>query len=448
MKLLKDKRFYKFLIPSLIGAFLFVLPISQDGNLTIPIAVAANGLLAVMGRWSGTVIWALISISAVVTILHRIFHFSVLKNNPKMDALFGVKGFWFCTRMVGFLFANMIYFGIGPDFIIGELTGGLVVNDLIPILVCVFLLAGVLLALLLNYGLLDFCGALMIKLMRPIFNLPGRSALDCVASWLGDGSIGVLLTSKQYEEGFYSKREATVIATTFSAVSITFSLVVISQVGLEHLFLPFYLTVTVAGIVAAIVVPKLPPLSKIPETYYAETPRREDIPAGSSPAKYGMELALKKAEKAPGVKAFFKEGLENVFEMWFGTLPVILAIGTVALIIAEFTPVFRILGLPFIPVYQLLQLPEAELASQTVIVGFADMFLPSVIASGIESEITRFVVAATSVTQLIYMSEIGSIIMGSKIPVSLWNLFLIFLERTAITLPVVALLAHVIFLFY
>ena len=68
-----------------------------------------------------------------------------------------------------------------------------------------------------------------------LFNLPGRSELDCVASWLGDDSIGVLLTSKQYEEGFYSKREATVIATTFSVVSITFSLVVITQVRLEHL---------------------------------------------------------------------------------------------------------------------------------------------------------------------------------------------------------------------
>jgi Zn-dependent membrane protease YugP len=34
------------------------------------------------------------------------------------------------------------------------------------------------------------------------------------------------------------------------------------------------------------------------------------------------------------------------------------------------------------------------------------------------------------------MSEIGSIIMGSKIPVSLVNLFLIFLERTVVTLPV------------
>ena len=445
MNITKDNRFFKFFIPSLLGAILFVVPISQNGNLTIPIAVAANKLLDLMGEHSLTMIWLLISMSSVITILHRILGLDILKKNEKLNDLFGVKGFWFWTRMVGFLFANMIYFNVGPDFIIGDLTGGLVANDLIPILVCVFLLAGILLALLLNYGLLDFCGALLIRVMRPIFNLPGRSALDCVASWLGDGSIGVLLTSKQYEEGFYSKREATVIATTFSAVSITFSLVVISQVGLEHLFLPFYLVVSVAGVVAAIIVPKLPPLSKIPETYNIEKPHREDIPEGMTPAQYGMDLALKKAEHAPGIKEFFKEGVENVLEMWFGTLPVILSIGTIALIIAEFTPVFRILGLPFILIYKVLQLPEASLASQTVIVGFADMFLPSVIASSIESEMTRFVVAATSVTQLIYMSEIGSIIMGSKIPVSLANLFIIFLERTLVTLPIIAVFAHLIF---
>lgn len=445
MKLMKDIRFYKFVIPSIIGAFLFVFPVNENGNLTIPIAIAAHKLRALMGNHSLMIIWALISCSAILTLLHRFRGIGFLKKDPKLDALFGIKGFWFWVRMIGFIFANMIFFGIGPDFIIGDFTGGLVIHDLIPILVCVFLLAGVLLALLLNYGLLDFFGALLIKLMRPLFNLPGRSALDCVASWLGDGSIGVLLTSKQYEDGFYSKREATVIATTFSAVSITFSLVVITQVGLEHMFLPFYLVVTIAGIVAAILVPKLPPLSRIPETYNTEEPHREDIPEGMTSARYGLQLALKKAENAPGIQAFLKEGFENVFEMWFGTLPVILAIGTIALIIAEFTPVFQILGLPFIPVYRILQLPEAQQASQTVVVGFADMFLPSVIASSIESEITRFVVAATSVTQLIYMSEIGSIIMGSKIPVSLPKLFIIFLERTIVTLPVIALLAHLLF---
>ena len=445
MKTLNSKTFFRFLIPSLIGVILFVTPINQNGNLTIPIAVLANALLDFMGDYSTLVICTLIIISSVTTLVHKFVGIGFIKNNPKMDNLFTLTPFWFAVRMTGFVFALMFLFGFGPEIIVGGATGGTVIYDLMPILVCVFLLAGLLLSLLLNYGLLDFFGALLIKLMRPVFNLPGRSALDCVASWLGDGSIGVLLTSKQYEDGFYSKREATVIATTFSAVSITFSLVVISEVGLENMFLPFYGVVSLAGIVAAVIVPKLPPLSKVPDTYYTEKSHREDIPEGTSAFRYGFDLAMKKAENAPGIKEFFREGMENVMEMWFGTLPVILAMGTIALIIAEYTPVFKILGMPFIPVYQLLGIPEAAAASQTVIVGFADMFLPSVIASGFESAMTRFVVAATSVTQLIYMSEIGSIIMGSKIPVSLKDLFIIYLERTIVTLPVIALFAHMLF---
>ncbi len=445
MKYIKHKNFIRFLIPSLIGIFLFVTPVNQGGNLTIPIAVFANALLDIMGDASTVIICTLISISAVTTLVHKFVGIGFIKNNPKLDNLFTLTPFWFCVRMTGFVFALMFLFGFGPEIIIGGSTGGMVIYDLMPILVCVFLLAGLLLSLLLNYGLLDFFGALLIKLMRPVFNLPGRSALDCVASWLGDGSIGVLLTSKQYEEGFYSKREATVIATTFSAVSITFSLVVISEVGLEHMFLPFYGVVSLAGIMAAVIVPKLPPLSKVPDTYYTEVSHREDIPQGKTSFQYGMELALDKAGRAPGVKDFFREGMENVLEMWFGTLPVILAMGTIALIIAEYTPVFRLLGVPFIPLFQLLGIPEATAASQTVIIGFADMFLPSVIASGFASDMTKFVVAATSVTQLIYMSEIGSIIMGSKIPVSLKDLFIIFLERTIVTLPVISIFAHFLF---
>jgi len=445
MKILKEKRFYKFIIPSLIGTILFVIPIQHNGNLTIPVAVFANLLLELISGFSLTIIWLLISLSAVLSIVHKFIGMPLLSKNEKLDNLFNLSWFWFSVRMLGFVLVNMIYFDIGPEFLIGEATGLLVVTDLIPILVCVFLLAGLLLALLLNYGLLDFFGALLIKVMRPVFDLPGRSALDCVASWLGDGSIGVLLTSKQYEEGFYSKREATVVATTFSAVSITFCLVVLSQVGLEHMFIPFYLIVSFAGIVAAIIVPRLPPLSRVPNTYHKNKPQKEDIPKGTSAARFGLEMALNKAAKAPGMKGFLKEGMENVLEMWFGTLPVILAFGTLALVVAEYTPIFEILGIPFIPIYQLLQIPEAKLASQTVVVGFADMFLPSVIATGIESDLSRFVIAATSVTQLIYMSEIGSIIMGSRIPVSLKNLFIIFIERTLVTLPVIAILAHLLF---
>lgn len=424
---------------------MFVTPIKQNGNLTIPIAVLSNLLLNWIGDCSSVLICGLIMVSAVVTVIHKLVGMPFLSKHEKLNNLFSPSPFWFLVRMTGFVFAVMMLFRIGPEVIIGDRTGGVVLHDLMPILMCVFFLASFLLGLLTNYGLLDFFGALFIRVMRPLFHLPGRSALNCVASWLGDGSIGVLISSKQYEEGRYSRREATVIATSFSAVSITFCLVVVTQVGLERMFLPFYGIVTLAGLIAALIVPKLPPLSRVPDTYCCENPEKEDIPKGVSAFHYGRTAALKKAENSPGIKGFLREGIENVVEMWFGTLPVILAMGTIALIVAEYTPVFKILGMPFIPFYQLLGIPEAAAASQTVIVGFADMFLPSVIASGFESEMTRFVVAATSVTQLIYMSEIGSIIMSSKIPVSLWELFVIFLERTIVTLPVIALFAHLLF---
>ena len=83
--MMKEKRFFRFLIPSLIGAFLFITPISQDGNLTIPVAVAANALLSLMGDFTLTIIWALISLSAILTILHRTIGIGLFKKNEKMN---------------------------------------------------------------------------------------------------------------------------------------------------------------------------------------------------------------------------------------------------------------------------------------------------------------------------------------------------------------------------
>ena len=122
-----------------------------------------------------------------------------------------------------------------------------------------------------------------------------------------------------------------------------------------------------------------------------------------------------------------------------------MAMGTVALIIATYTPLFQWLGTPFIPLLELLQVPEAQAASETILIGFADMFLPSVLAAGIESELTRFVIACLSVSQLIYMSEVGGLLLGSKIPVKFWDLVLIFLLRTLISLPIIVGVAHLLF---
>ena len=117
-----------------------------------------------------------------------------------------------------------------------------------------------------------------------------------------------------------------------------------------------------------------------------------------------------------------------------------------ALILSNYTPIFEILGKPFIPLLNLIQLPEAVSASKTMLVGFTDMFVPSIIASKeISSELTRFVVATVSVTQLIYMSEVGALIVGTRIPVRVWELFVIFLERTIISIMLATLIARFVF---
>ncbi|MGM9927054.1 MAG: YjiH family protein [Bacillus sp. (in: firmicutes)] len=432
-----------FLIPSLIGVLLFMTPIPFNGEITIPIAIFSGLLQDTLSNYIPYIMTLLIVLSTLGTIMSKIRPFK----NDFLQTLFDVNMAWTITRILGSIFAIMTLFQIGPESIWSGDTGGMVLFDLLPVLFSIFLFAGLLLPLLLNFGLLELAGALFSKIMRPLFKLPGRSSVNCATSWLGDGTIGVLLTSKQYEEGFYTKREAAIIGTTFSVVSITFSLVIISQVGLSHLFIPFYLTVTLSGIVAAIIMPRIPPLSKKPDTYYNKDHHEQDesIPAGYTPFTWGMKLAKERALSNKSTKDFFISGGKNVLDLWMGVAPVVMAMGTLALIVATYTPVFQWLGLPFVPVLELLHIPEAQAASETILIGFADMFLPSVLAAEITSDMTRFIIAALSVTQLVYMSEVGGLLLGSKIPVSFKDLFIIFIERTIITLPIITLVAHLLF---
>ena len=443
-----NKDLMKFIIPSLIGILLFIFPISYNDEMTILIAVLSKMVLKAISPISDSLILGVILISSTITVVTLLFKPKVIMESRYLRTLFNPPWFWIVVRLFASIYIFMILFKLGPEFIWGSSTGGLVLDSLLPILLSVFVLAGLFLPLLLNFGLLEFVGVLLTKVMRPIFKLPGRSSIDCVASWLGDGTIGILLTSKQFEQGYYTEKEAAIIGTTFSAVSITFSLVVIETVGLGEMFIPFYLTISFVGLVNAIITPRIPPLSRKKSIYYQghKAHDTEVIPSGHNLFTWGLHQAEDRTKKNTSVVLFFKEGAQNVVDLWFGIVPVVLTIGTTALVLAEYTPIFQWLGVPFVPLLELLQLPEAEAASQTMFVGFTDMFIPSIMAAGlVTAPITKFVIAALSVTQLIYMAEVGGLLLGSKIPVSFMDLVIIFLQRTIISLPIIALIAHMLF---
>ena len=440
----------RFIIPSLLGVFLFMIPIPGKDGITIPIAVLSGLLQDWIGSYVPAIMTGLIILTVIGTVITKLAHPDFIVKSPFFSSLFDVRPVWAVVRVVGAIFAVMTLFKLGPEWVWSDATGGLLLNadGLLTILFSVFLFAGLFLPLLLNFGLLELFGALLTKIMRPVFGLPGRSSIDCLASWLGDGTIGVLLTSKQYEDGYYTKKEAAVIGTTSSVVSITFCLVVISQVNLGEYFIPFYLTVSASGLLAAIILPRIPPLSRKPDTYFNGQEGKntmEEIPEGYSRVGYGYEQALVQAKNNNSASKFFSDGMKNVLDMWMGVAPIVMAIGTTALIVAENTKFFEYIGMPLIPVLELLQIPEATEASRSILVGFADMFLPAIFGSGIESELTRFVIACLSVTQLIYMSEVGGLLLGSKIPVDFKDLVIIFLQRTFLTLLVIVAIAHMIF---
>ena len=435
-----------FVIPSIIGVLLFMIPVEVDGSWTVIVKVIADMIGDSIADFLPILCCIIVTVSAVLGVA-SLFHPKFIDEHPLMYNTFSTTPAWVIIRVVGAVFVWVAFAGVGVgdgeplQIIGGEDTGGFVLGDLLTVLVIIFFLAGLLLPLLLDFGLLEFIGALLTKVMRPLFKIPGRS-------WIGDGTLGVMLTCNQYESGYYSAREASIISTTFSAVSITFSIVVLAQVDLMEYFGPYYLLICAVGIICALIVPRIPPLSLKKDTYLVEGKAMpETLPEGyTSSAKFGLDLAIKRVSDHRGIGQFLENGLKNACGMWFGVLPVVMCVGTLALMLANYTTIFDVLGAPFMPLLDLLQVPEAQEVSKTMIVGFTDMFTPSVIAAeGIADPMSRFIVATVSVTQLIYLSEVGGLILGSKIPVNIVELFILFLERTIISLLIVCPVAHLLF---
>ena len=442
-----------FLVPSIIGIILFMIPVQYDGSWTIVVKIIADMISGAIGEYLPMLCVGIVTLSAILGIIF-LGKPNFIATYPIVANTFSTTAIWVVIRILGAIFIWLTYLGIesgeGGAGVISLITspdnGGFVLNDLLSVLVVIFLLAGLLLPLLLDFGLLEFIGAMLTKIMRPLFTIPGRAAVDCITSWIGDGTLGVMLTANQYEDGYYSKREAAIISTTFSAVSITFSIVVLAQVDLMEYFGLYYLLICAIGIACALILPRIPPLSLKKDEYLVPGKAMgESLPEGYTTSfQYGIALARERVGEHRGFEQFM-EG-ENAAGMWFGVLPVVMCIGTLALVLANHTTIFDTLGLPFLPLLQLLDVPQAEAVSKTMIVGFTDMFTPSVLAAGtITSPMAKFIVAVISVTQLIYLSEVGGLILGSKIPVNLPELFVLFLERTIISLLIAAPVSHMFF---
>ena len=317
----------RFVLPSLASLLLFLVPFRIDGESTILVAELA----AFLREGLAPVLPALILFIAGVSALASLVLSLRRRERGLLGMLFCVRWYWVVLRLAGALIAAMVLLGAGPEFLRGDSTGGTMVRQLVPNVMTLFLAVIFLLPLMTEYGIMEFTGVLLSRFFRRLFRLPGRGAIDAMASWLGAAPLGVLVTMQQYERGSYNRREALSIVSSFSLASVAFCLLIASILDITAIFLPFYGSVAIVSVVLAMVVCRLPPLSRVPETYHRESSNDEAVPTGEALGRWALRQAVDRAARAYPVATQVKHSAVRLLDLWFGLIPTVIAIGTLAL---------------------------------------------------------------------------------------------------------------------
>ena len=433
----------KFAIPSLLGAALFLIPMKINGEFVLGVSILCDIIQGWMNPFVDMLALILLGTSAIVPILAKIFKPGIIMNHKTMRSLFDVSYVIIAVRAVGFAYLVCYLFKVGPEFIWSDTTGGEAYN-IVSTILTLMVGTSLLISLLTDFGIMDYAGILVRRFMRPLFTLPGRASLDCIASWVGSSLTGALLTSTQYKDGYYTKREACVIMTCCSTAAFSFIFILTRVCGLEAYFLPSVLTIYAAVIPCAILLPRVYPLSKQKDEYSKEQPEiREEIPQGMSKSRWALQCAVEKADEMT-VKKFLVKGVQTIASVWFDVLPMVMFVAATGMIINEYTPVFKILTIPFVPLLNLMGFAEAEVAAPMLLTGFLDQFLPVAMAGAITAIDTRFFVFCMAIAQIIYLSEIGVMMIRSKLDFNLGKIFLVFLERTLLSMPIIWIMTRLL----
>ena len=425
-------RKWRMFVYSAIGAFVFFFPVTYQEKQSIPLD---HMVTIVRQAIPGLVPWLILALAIFGTVRQI-----VNKNWQRgvLPAIFTV------ANIIGTIAAFLMVLNQLP-WVLGE-------KDLVPFLWnsiaipvgLIVPIGGAFLALLISYGLLEFVGVFMQPIMKPLWKTPGRSAIDAVASFVGSYSLGILITDRVYQQGGYNAREAAVIATGFSTVSAAFMVIVAKTLGLMDIWGSYFMiTLVVTFLVTAITV-RIPPLSTIPDQYYADAHPDPEKPITTNRFQAAWKEALSALDRAPTLGKAIATSFLDGLKMSAAIVPSILSVGLVGLLLARFTPIFDWVGYLFYPVAWLVRLPEPLLAGKASAMGIAEMFLPATAVADSDSMVLKFVIGVVSVSAIIFFSALVPCILATKIPIKLSHMIIIWFERVCLTIIITTPIAHLI----
>nr|WP_311565988.1 YjiH family protein [Peptoniphilus grossensis] len=419
-----------FIFYSLFGIFMFFVPITIGGAKSIPIDHITS-LVKKLPNYN--LVFGVFMVVAGIA-------YAIKTKSWQKSKLHSV---FFAIKLVALVFVFMYVTNKGPARIFDGDMLPLIWNGIMVSVATIVPIGSVFLAFLTGFGLMEFIGVFMEPVMRPVFKTPGRSAVDAVASFVGSYSLALLITNRVYLEDTYTKKEAAIIATGFSTVSATFMIIVAKTLDLLDYWLAyFWITLFVTFIVTAITA-RIFPLNKKPQEYYSG---KEYVPEEKKKVTFGeaIEAGMEAYKNSGSLASVVKDNFIDGFKMALNIAPSLLGVGMIGLLLAEYTPIFDIIGYIFYPFTLITRVEEPLMVAQALGMSIAEMLLPApVVANAGLGLIAKMLVAVVSVSEILFFSASIPVMMGTEIPLKFSDYIIIWIERVilsiVITMPILYL---------
>lgn len=456
----KVKGILLFLICSAIGIVVFFCSIHKaDGSSETVFSFLYNSFLNLFGNYIYWILSVLIAGNFVLHVYCKYIN-KGKRRNILLDVYENDTVVHTCLFGLGFVyvFVYTLWFTLGvnaPEIIVSDSTGGNVIPPICKGVFGIIIIGAIFMPFLLNYGVLEIVGAILEPLMRPLFKVPGKAALDATASFVSSSSLGVLITNRLWKNLVYTEKEMVAIMTGFSAVSIGFAGLVIETAGCGEHFAKIYFISFIMVFLLQMVMVRIPPICRKSNLFFngreqTDEERKGEVRYNAQTIPRGCNRAVKRAAISRGVHKDIGLSLKDSVVIMPQVLTMISGVGVSAMIVAEYTPIFTWLGYIFQPFLMLCQVPDAAAIAPSMPVGIAEMFLPVLVMNGTAATVAisfkaRVFVCLVSMVQIIFFSETATVMLATKSPIKFWELLVCFLERTIVAIPLAALAIHFLF---
>jgi nucleoside recognition membrane protein YjiH len=420
--------YLKFIFFSAFGIILFFTPVTINGTSSIPLDHLITYLKTVqphIGKFPVLEIFVLIvaTIGGILPWIDKSFKRNVLS--------FIISVF----RTLGIAVCIMGILSIGPGWLKDDAFIPFAWQKIAVDVTVIVTFGSIFLTFIMGYGLLEFTGVIVKPIMRPVYKVPGKAAINAIAAFIGSFSVAMFLTDELYKESKYTYREAAIVMTGFSTVSATFMIVIAKTAGFMDIWnFYFWSTLIITFAVTAISV-RLYPLSKLDDSYIDGIGKPEKEIKGNI-IRNAVNEGVKTAAESKSLLQNLWYNLKGGVRMCFVLTPSATAVGLLASVLARKTQFFDFLGTIFMPITYILKLFGLENyreVAKASAVALGEVFVPNLTVRDL-SDVPKYIIAVVSVSTVVFFAGFIPCLYATSIKLKPWQLLLIWFERAALSI--------------